>query len=149
MPTRHIEWKATSNSLISLQQRLWACRRVALSKETDHRRGTSVITAYAQVPIAHADPITRWGILIHIDQNNLLAPIRSFLWELSVLAILILLPLLGLVLGMIKTLNEEWTSTKREFERAADAEMALKKTDGGSPFVSGGRTEVGVSAGPR
>lgn len=96
-------------------------------EETDHRRGSSVITAYAQVSIAHADPITRWGILIHIDQNNLLAPIRSFLWELSVLAILILLPLLGLVLGMIKTLNEEWRSTKREFERAADAEMALKK----------------------
>ena len=96
-------------------------------EETDHRRGSSVITAYAQVPIAHADPITRWGILIHIDQSNLLAPIRSFLWELSVLAILILLPLLGLVLGMIKTLNEEWSSTKREFERAADAEMALKR----------------------
>ena len=96
-------------------------------EETDHRRGTSVITAYAQVPIAHADPITQWGILIHIDQNNLLAPIRSFLRELSVLAVLILLPLLGLVLGMIKTLNDEWSSTKREFERAADAEMALKR----------------------
>ena len=41
-------------------------------EETDHRRGSSVITAYAQVPIAHADPITRWGILIHIDQNNIL-----------------------------------------------------------------------------
>jgi len=96
-------------------------------EETDHRRGTSVITAYAQVPIAHADPSSRWGILIHIDQNNLLAPIRSFLWELSLLAILILLPLLGLVLGMIKTLHAEWSSTKREFERAADAEMALKR----------------------
>ncbi len=96
-------------------------------QETDHRSGTSVITGYAQVSIAHADPITQWGILIHIDQDNLLAPIRSFLKELSVLAILILLPLLGLVLGMIKTLHEEWSSTKREFERAADAEMALKR----------------------
>lgn len=96
-------------------------------EETDLRRGSPIITAYAQVPIAHADPSTQWGILIHIDQNNLLAPIRSFLWELSVLAILILLPLLGLVLGMIKTLNAEWRSTKREFERAADAEMALKR----------------------
>jgi diguanylate cyclase (GGDEF)-like protein len=28
---------------------------------------------------------------------------------------------------MIKTLNDEWSSTKREFERAADAEMALKR----------------------
>ena len=70
---------------------------------------------------------THWSILIRVDQNNILAPIRSFLWELSVLAILILLPLLGLVLGMIKTLHEEWSSTKREFQRAADAETALKR----------------------
>jgi diguanylate cyclase (GGDEF)-like protein len=96
-------------------------------EETHPRRGTSVITAYAQVPIAHADPAQHWNILIRVDQNNILAPIRSFLWELSVLAILILLPLLGLVLGMIKTLHEEWSSTKREFQRAADAETALKR----------------------
>jgi len=96
-------------------------------EETHIRRGTSVITAYAQVPIAHADPAQHWSILIRVDQDNILAPFRSFLWELSALAILILLPLLGLVLGMIKTLHEEWSSTKREFQRAADAEMALKR----------------------
>lgn len=96
-------------------------------EETHPLRGTSVITAYAQVPITHADPAQHWNILIRIDQNNILAPIRSFLWELSVLAILILLPLLGLVLGMIKTLHEELSSTKREFQRAADAETALKR----------------------
>lgn len=96
-------------------------------EETHPRRGTSVITAYAQVGIAHADPAQHWSIVIRVDQNNILAPIRSFLWELSVLAILILLPLLGLVLGMIKTLHEEWSSTKREFQRAADAETALKR----------------------
>jgi diguanylate cyclase (GGDEF)-like protein len=96
-------------------------------EETHVRRGTSVITAYAQVPIAHTDPAQHWGILIRVDQNNVLAPFRTFLWELSVLAILILLPLLGLVLGMIKTLHEEWSSTKREFQRAADAETALKR----------------------
>ncbi len=96
-------------------------------EETHPRRGTSVITAYAQVLIIHADPAQHWNILIRVDQNNILAPIRSFLWELSVLAILILLPLHGLVLGMIKTLHEEWSSTKREFQRAADAETALKR----------------------
>jgi diguanylate cyclase (GGDEF)-like protein len=96
-------------------------------EETHVRRGTSVITGYAQVPIAHSDPAQHWGILIHVDQNNILAPIRSFIWELSVLAILILLPLHGLVLGMIKTLHEELSSTKREFYRAADAETALKR----------------------
>lgn len=96
-------------------------------EETHFRRGTSVITAYAQLTIAHADPTLRWGILVRVDRDSILAPIRSFLWKLSFLAILILLPLLGLVLGMIKALHGEWGTTKREFQRASDAETALKK----------------------
>ncbi|MGH8759385.1 MAG: diguanylate cyclase, partial [Burkholderiales bacterium] len=96
-------------------------------EETHLRRGASVITAYAQVTIAHADPTLRWGILIHVDRDSILTPIRSFLRKLSFLGILILLPLLGLVLGMIKALHGEWGAAKREFQRATDAEAALKK----------------------
>jgi diguanylate cyclase (GGDEF)-like protein len=96
-------------------------------EETHLLRGVSVITAYAQLTIAHADPTLRWGILIRVDRDSILAPIQSFLWKLSSLAILILLPLLGLVLGMIKALHEEWGTAKREFQRATDAETALKK----------------------
>src|SRR5262249_7369328 len=96
-------------------------------EETHLRRGISVITAYAQVPIAHADPALRWGILIHVDRDSVLAPIRSFLLKLSFFAILILLPLLGLVLGMIKALHGEWGTAKREFQRATNAEVALQK----------------------
>src|SRR5437868_4842920 len=96
-------------------------------EETHLGRGTAVITAYAQVPIAHADPALRWGILIHVDRNSLLIPIRSFLLKLSFFAILIFLPLLGLVLGMIKALHGEWGTAKREFQRATNAEAALQK----------------------
>ncbi len=96
-------------------------------EETHLRRRVSVITAYAQVTLPPADPTQHWAIFIRVDQNNILAPIQSFLWKLLVLAILILLPLLGLVLGMIKTLHEEWHTTKHEYQRAADAETALRK----------------------
>jgi len=96
-------------------------------EETHLRRGASVITAYAQVTIAHADPPLRWNILIRVDRDSILAPIRSFLLKLSFLALLIFLPLLGLVLGMVKALHGEWGSAKREFERASDAETALMK----------------------
>ena len=96
-------------------------------EETHLRRGASVITAYAQVTIAHADPTLRWNILIRVDRDSILAPIRSFLLKLSFLAILILLPLLGLVVGMIKALHGEWGTAKREFERATDAETTLTK----------------------
>ena len=96
-------------------------------EETHLRRGASVITGYAQVTITHADPALRWGILIRVDRDSILTPIRSFLWKLSLLVILILLPLLGLVLGMIKALHGEWNTAKREFQRATDAEAALTK----------------------
>ncbi|MGH7181700.1 MAG: diguanylate cyclase, partial [Nitrospiraceae bacterium] len=93
----------------------------------DPRRGTSLITAYAQVNIPHADPPLRWGILIHVDRDSLLTPIHSFLSELSFLAILILLPLFGLVLGMMKALHGEWEIAKRESHKATEAEAALTK----------------------
>ena len=96
-------------------------------EETHLRRGTSVITAYAQLTIPHADPILRWGILIRVDRDSILAPIRSFLWKLSYLSLLLLLPLVGLVLWMIKARHEEWSSAKRESQRAIDAESALTK----------------------
>lgn len=96
-------------------------------EETHLRRGNSVITAYAQVTIAHADPTLRWGILIRVDRDSILAPIRSFLWKLSFLAISTLLPLLALVLGMIKALHDEWLTAKRESQRATEAEAALTK----------------------
>jgi diguanylate cyclase (GGDEF)-like protein len=96
-------------------------------EETHLLRGTSVITAYAQLTIAHADPTLRWGILVRVDRDSVLAPIRLFLWKLSVITVLILLPLLGLVLGMVKALHEEWDTAKRESQRATDAETALKK----------------------
>jgi diguanylate cyclase (GGDEF)-like protein len=96
-------------------------------EETHLRRGTSVITAYAQLTIAHTDPTLRWGILVRVDRDSVLAPIRLFLWKLSVITVLILLPLLGLVLGMVKALHEEWDTAKRESQRATDAETALKK----------------------
>ncbi len=96
-------------------------------EETHLRRGASVITAYAQVTIAHADPTLRWNILIRVDRDSILAPIRSFLVKLSFVTVLIILPLLGLVVGMIKALHGEWGTAKREFERATDAEAALTK----------------------
>ena len=94
---------------------------------THPRRGTSLITAYAQINIAHADPPLRWVILIHVDRDSLLTPIHSFLRELSFLAILILLPLFGLVLGMMKALLGEWEIAKHESHRATEAEAALTK----------------------
>ena len=96
-------------------------------EEFQIRRGASVITAYAQVIIPHADPALHWGILIHVDRDSVLTPIQSFLKEVSFLAILILLPLFGLVLVMIKALHGEWATAKREFQRATDAEAMLKK----------------------
>ena len=118
-------------------------------EETHVRRGTSVITAYAQVPIAHTDPAQHWGILIRVDLNDILAPFRSFLWELSVLAILILLPLLGLVLGIDQDSSRRMELHKAGVPAGGRCRNGAQKTDGGPPFAGCGRTEVGIPAGSR
>ncbi|MDH4188033.1 MAG: diguanylate cyclase, partial [Nitrospira sp.] len=96
-------------------------------EEIHLRRNTSVITAYAQVAIAHANPTLHWGILIRVDRDSIFAPIRSFLWKLSILALATLLPLLVLAFGMVNALHTEWLMAKQESQRALDAETALTK----------------------
>ena len=110
-------------------------------QETHPQRGSSLITAYTQVNIVHTDPSFCWGILIHVDRDSLLAPIHSFLGELSFFAILILLPLFGLVVGMMKALHGEWDTAKRESQRATEAEAALtKRTETLHTLVVGAQT---------
>ncbi|MCX5724187.1 MAG: diguanylate cyclase [Nitrospirae bacterium] len=94
-------------------------------QETPLSRGAPLITAYAHLLIPQADQTLHWTIIIRADRNSALTPVRSFLWTLSWIAMLLLLPLLALTLGMVTALHEEWLTATREFQRASDAEAAL------------------------
>lgn len=95
-------------------------------EEKHLRRLAPVITAYAQVHIPQASTSLRWGILIRVDRDSILAPIRTFLQNLMLVATLIIVPLAALLLWLVKRLHREWHSAKQESDRASQAEAALK-----------------------
>ena len=96
-------------------------------EETHLRRHEPVITAYAQVNIPNTSPPLRWGILIRVDRGSVLAPVRAFLRKLMWIMMLLVLPLCGLLLWLVKTLHREWNLASKESRRAAEAESTLVK----------------------
>jgi diguanylate cyclase (GGDEF)-like protein len=95
-------------------------------EEKHLRRHAPVITAYSQVHIPHAGTALRWGILIRVDRDSILAPIRTFLQNLMLITALILVPMAALLLWLVKQLHREWDLAKQESERASQAEAGLK-----------------------
>ncbi|HSB43783.1 MAG TPA: diguanylate cyclase [Nitrospira sp.] len=109
---------------------LLSAQLVAISErgfvEEQHlRRNKPVITAYAQVNLPHAHPASRWGILIRIDRDSILTPIRTFLKKLMVVTMLIVAPIGFLLIWLVKQLHRKWHQVKQESERASKAEAAL------------------------
>ncbi|HLZ33237.1 MAG TPA: diguanylate cyclase [Nitrospira sp.] len=95
--------------------------------EEDHlRRHAPVITAYARVHLPNASTALRWGILIRVDRDSILAPIRTFLQNLMLVTTLIVVPMAALLLWLVKRLHREWDLAKQESERASQAEAGLK-----------------------
>ena len=95
-------------------------------EEKHLRRHAPVITAYTQVHIPHAGTALRWGILIRVDRDSILAPIRTFLQNLMLVTTLIVVPMTALLLWLVKQLHREWDLAKQESERASQAEAGLK-----------------------
>lgn len=62
-------------------------------EEAHRRRGIPVITGYAMTK-----GLLRWGVLVRVSHDDVVAPIRQFLWKLAFAGIAVWLPMLGLLL---------------------------------------------------
>jgi diguanylate cyclase (GGDEF)-like protein len=94
-------------------------------EEQHLRRNKRVITGYAQVNILQTRPPLQWGILIRVDRDSILTPIKTFLKNLLLVITLIVLPLGLLLIWLVKKLHHEWYQAKQESLRASQAEAAL------------------------
>lgn len=109
---------------------LVSAQRVATSQrgfveEMHLRRQLPVITAYAQVNIPQTGSPLQWGILIRIDRDSILNPIRSFLKKLMLISMLVLVPIALLLLWLVRQVYREWLLATQESTRASTAESAL------------------------
>ena len=103
-----------SAQLVAISQR-------GFVEEVHLRRQLPVITAYAQI---NGSPLG-WGILIRVDRDSILKPIRSFLKKLLMISMLVVVPMALLLLWLVRQLYREWLLAKQESTRASKAESAL------------------------
>jgi diguanylate cyclase (GGDEF)-like protein len=94
-------------------------------EERHLRRDAPVITAYAQVTVLQARPPLQWGILIRVDRDSVLTPVRTFLHKLMLMTVLIVVPLCLLLVWLVKRIHYEWRLAEQESLRASKAEALL------------------------
>ncbi|HEX2055445.1 MAG TPA: PAS domain-containing protein, partial [Nitrospiraceae bacterium] len=94
--------------------------------EEDHlRRRTRVVTGYAQTKGYGDYAGLRWTILLRMDRDIILLPIRAMMWKLGIAGVVVWLPMMGLLLWATGRLSTQYQQAHQESEWARAAEAAL------------------------
>ena len=94
-------------------------------EEQHLRRHLPVVTGYAQTK-GYADyPGLAWTILLRMDRDVILLPIRAMMWKLGVAGVVVWLPMVGLLLWATGRLRTQYLQAQQESEWARAAEAAL------------------------
>ena len=94
-------------------------------EEIHVRRHLPVITGYAQTK-GHGDFIGfHWGILLRMERSDVLTPVRSVLWKLGVIGLIICLPIYSVLLWTTGRLRKEWTRTQESEEWLSTMLMSI------------------------
>lgn len=94
--------------------------------EEDHlRRHVRIVTGYALSKGAGEFPGFSWTVLVRMDRDDVIQPIRSILWRVWVAGAVVWLPLLGLLLWSTARLRSESRQAQQESAWARAAEAAL------------------------
>ncbi len=91
-------------------------------EERHLRRGVDVITGYAMTKGIEEIGAFRWGILVRVDRDDLVSPIRTTMTKIGLAGIGMVFPLVGVLLWSVRRLHESHTMAVEERERAKDAE---------------------------
>lgn len=94
--------------------------------EEDHlRRHVRVVTGYAKSKGFEDFPGLQWTVLMRMDRDDVLQPIRSVLWKVGVAGAVVWCPLLVLLLWSTSRLRAEYRQAQQESAWARAAEAAL------------------------
>ncbi|HEY6083976.1 MAG TPA: PAS domain S-box protein, partial [Nitrospira sp.] len=88
-------------------------------------RGVPVVTGYAQTKGYGEFTGLGWYVLVRMDRDRILAPIRSILWKVGLSGAVVWLPMLILVLWSTSKLRAEYQQAQQESAWARAAEAAL------------------------
>lgn len=111
---------AESVNLIDLgveSARMAVSGRTGFVQETHRRRLVPVLTGYARMPARKELDALGWGVLVRMDREAVLAPIRSTLWTVAIGGGCLFFPLWGGLLWSTHQLRRHW-------QRAETAQQA-------------------------
>lgn len=77
-------------------------------EEEHRRRHVPVLTGYARMPARRELDALGWGVLVRMDRQAVVAPIRSALWAATMWGGILFTPMLGLFLWTTRQLRQEW-----------------------------------------
>lgn len=94
--------------------------------EEDHlRRHVRIVTGYASTKGFGEFPGFNWTVLMRMDRDDVLQPIRSVLWKVGAAGAVVWFPLLVLLLWSTARLRAEYRQAQQESAWARAAEAAL------------------------
>jgi PAS domain S-box-containing protein len=99
--------------------------RAGYVEEEHARRHVPVVTGYAQTNGSSEYSGLQWTILLRMDRDVILRPIRAMMWKLGIAGIVVWLPMVGLLLWATGRLRDQHRQAQQESEWARAAEAAL------------------------
>ena len=94
--------------------------------EEEHlRRHVQVVTGYARTRGFGEFPGLGWSVLVRMDRQDILAPIRAFLWKVGIAGGVVWISMLGLLFWATARLRTEHRQAQQESAWAKAAEAAL------------------------
>ncbi|HEY3196564.1 MAG TPA: ATP-binding protein [Nitrospirales bacterium] len=94
-------------------------------EETHSRRHVPVVTGYAQTKGYGDFNGFHWDVLVRMDRSAILTPVRSVLWKLAVIGLIICLPLFSISLWTTGRVRREWTRTQESEEWLSTTLMSI------------------------
>ena len=109
--------------------RLLGAFRHGFVKEQHLRRQVEVVTGYATTKGIEGYPALEWGVLVRVDQHDVLVPIREFLLKLGLVGAAVTVPTLGLLVWITKRVQREHLLAQQGNMLAKEVEVSLRKSE--------------------
>ena len=97
--------------------------------EEEHlRRHIQIITGYAQFSGSKEQSNMRWGVLVRVDRQAVLAPFRSVLWKIGLASAAFIVPMLAIFLWVVGRLEQTRISQQGTQMKLEKSHLFLQST---------------------